>query len=341
MQCLSPQAGVAVAFADIDDVLYGVGGEDEQRFLAPADAESLALADGVEVRPAVLADLLAVADGVAPRGGQCCELFGCGGYVGRVLSARGVGIPVRASGGRGCRGGDCLSGIGCARRDSGLGAVFRPRGEYLVDITPFRGQLLLQEGRKVDLAHEADALRILALGRGEPLLGGDAPHLGFEQIADGEQGVAQLFLRELAEEVALILVGVGAREEFIDCSSVGERLLGLAAVVPRGDEIGAQPERFAQEDVEFDFAVAQHVGVGRASLFVFREHVIDHAGAVVRREVDDVQRDVQFFCDQLGEDAVVVPRAVALERSRRVVPVDHEQPHDVMPLLFEQVGGDR
>ena len=54
-----------------------------------------------------------------------------------------------------------------------------------------------------------------------------------------------------------------------------------------------------------------------------------------------MQRDVQFFCDQLGEDAVVVPRAVALERSRRVVPVDHEQPHDVMPLLFEQVGGDR
>lgn len=164
-----------------------------------------------------------------------------------------------------------------------------------MDVTPFRGQLLLQEGRKVDLAHEADALRVLALGRGQSLLGGDAPHLGFEQGADGEQGVAQLLLRELAEEVALILVGVGAREEFIDCPSVGQRLLGLAAVVPRGDEIGAQPERFAQEDVEFDFAVAQHVGVGRASLFVFREHVIDHAGAVVRREVDDVQRDVQFL----------------------------------------------
>ena len=76
MQCLSPQAGVAVAFADIDDVLYGVGGEDEQRFLAPADAESLALADGVEVRPAVLADLLAVADGVAPRGGEDGKAFG-------------------------------------------------------------------------------------------------------------------------------------------------------------------------------------------------------------------------------------------------------------------------
>ena len=210
-----------------------------------------------------------------------------------------------------------------------------------MDITPFRGQLLLQEGRKVDLAHEADALRILALGRGEPLLGGDAPHLGFEQIADGEQGVAQLFLRELAEEVALILVGVGAREEFIDCSSVGERLLGLAAVVPRGDEIGAQPERFAQEDVEFDFAVAQHVGVGRASLFVFREHVIDHAGAVVCREVDHVQLDVEFPGHEFGENPVVVPRTVAFERSRRVVPVDHEQPHDVMPLLFEQVGGDR
>ena len=54
-----------------------------------------------------------------------------------------------------------------------------------------------------------------------------------------------------------------------------------------------------------------------------------------------LEGDCPWHGDQFGEDAVVVPRAVALERSRRIVPVDHEQPHDVMPLLFEQVCGDR
>lgn len=97
MQCLSPQAGVAVALADIDDVLHGVGGEDEQRFLAPADAEPLALADGVEVRPAMLADFLAVADGVAPRGGQCRKLFGRGG-TSAACCPPGAGIACPASG---------------------------------------------------------------------------------------------------------------------------------------------------------------------------------------------------------------------------------------------------
>ena len=105
-----------------------------------------------------------------------------------------------------------------------------------MDVALFRSQFLLEESRQVHLAHEADALRVLALGGGESLLGGDAPHFGFQQIADREQGVAQLLLRKLAEKIALVLVGVGAGEQLEDRPSVGKNLFGLAAVVARGDE---------------------------------------------------------------------------------------------------------
>ena len=70
MQRRAPQTGMGVALADVDDVLRGVGRKDEERLPAAADAQLLALADGVEMRAVVLADLLAVAYGVAPRGGE-------------------------------------------------------------------------------------------------------------------------------------------------------------------------------------------------------------------------------------------------------------------------------
>ena len=150
-----------------------------------------------------------------------------------------------------------------------------------MDVAPPCSQLLLEEERQVDLAHEADALRILALGGGEPLLGGDAPHLGLEQPAHGEERRAQLLLRELAEEVALVLARVAARKQPPRRAAVRPQLLRLAAVVARGDVVGPQAEGLLHEDVELDFAVAEHVGIGRASPFVLREHVVDHAAAVL------------------------------------------------------------
>ena len=308
VQRRAPQPRVCVALADVDHVLRHVRREDEQRLLASSDAEALALADGVEMGAVVFADLLAVAHGVVPRFGQCRQLF-----------VRGFGTVGR----------------------SGFPAEFRPGGEYFVHIAPLGGEFLLEKGRQVDLADEADALRILAFGRGEMLLGGDAPYFGFQQIPDGEQRIAQLFLRELAEKIALVLVGIAAGQQFIDRAAVGQRHLRLAAVVARGDVVGPEFQRFAQETVEFDLAVAQHVGIGRAPPFVFGEHILDHTFAVFVREVDHVQGDVQLLGHQFGEDPVVVPRTVALERARGVVPVDHEQADDLVSLLFQQPGRHR
>jgi hypothetical protein len=46
---------------------------------------------------------------------------------------------------------------------------------------------------------------------------------------------------------------------------------------------------------------------------------------------------VEALCYKLGKDLVVVPWAVALERSRSIVPIAHEEPDDLMTLLLKQV----
>ena len=300
---------MAVALSDVDDVLSRVRREDEERLLAAADAETLPLPDGVEVGAVVFADLLAVAHGEVPRFGQ-------------------LGQPL-------------VRGLFALVYGSRVAPELGPRGEDLVDVAALRGEFLLEEYRQIDLPDEADALRVLALGRGQPLFGGDAPHFGLEQSAHGEEGAAQLLLRELAEEVALVLVRVAPGQQTVDDAAVRLHGLLLAAVVPRGDVVGPELQRLAQEDVELDLAVAQHVGVGRAAPFILGEHVIDHPCAVLLRKIDRVQRDVEPLGHQLGEEPVVVPRTVALKRPRGVVPVDHEKPDDLVPLLLEEPCGDR
>ncbi len=107
--------------------------------------------------------------------------------------------------------------------------------------------------------------------------------------------------------------------------------------MPRGDEIGPEFQGLVQKGVEFYLAVAQHVGIGRTSAFVFGEHVVHHAPTILGREVDEPERNVETLGHQLGEDLIVVPRAVAFERALGIVPVAHEQPDDLVPLLFEEI----
>ena len=131
------------------------------------------------------------------------------------------------------------------------------------------------------------------------------------------------------------------RQQAVMLRAVGRRDALPPAIVSRRHEIGPQPQRLLQENVELDLAVAQHVGIGRAPPFVLGEHVIDHPPPVLLREVDDVEGNVEPPGDQFGEHAVVVPRAVAFERTRRIVPVNHEEAHHFVALLFEQVSRHR
>ena len=117
--------------------------------------------------------------------------------------------------------------------------------------------------------------------------------------------------------------------------------LVATAVVSRSNVISTQFKCLFQKDIELDLAVAQHVGVGRASALILRKHIIDHTTLVLLREIDHVQRNIQSFGYQLGKNAVVVPRTVAFERTCRVVPIDHKESDHVVALLFEQIGRHR
>ena len=45
--------------------------------------------------------------------------------------------------------------------------------------------------------------------------------------------------------------------------------------------IGAQFTGLVNKEIEFYFAVAQHIGVGGAAFLIFIEHVIDHTFAIL------------------------------------------------------------
>ena len=192
-----------------------------------------------------------------------------------------------------------------------------------MDIAPLGGELLLQKYGQIDLTDKADTLRVLALGGCQLLLLGNTAHLGFKEVSDREHRILQLLLRELAEKVTLVLVGVATRQERIDLLAIDLALL-LTAVVSRSDSLGTQLQRLLQEDIKLNLAVAQHVGVWRAPLLILGEHIIDHALAVLLRQIDIVEGDIKAFGNQLGKDLVVVPRALALQLARRVVPISHK-----------------
>ena len=81
---------------------------------------------------------------------------------------------------------------------------------FELDDFPFAlAEVAADEVVVVDFAEEADALRVLARGRGETRLGGDGAHLGFQQAADREAEAADLVVVELREEVGLVFDGVG------------------------------------------------------------------------------------------------------------------------------------
>ena len=216
--------------------------------------------------------------------------------------------------------------------------ITRPSGRDLDDVAVLGCELLLQENGQIDLAHETDALRVLAGSRSQMLFRSDAPDLGLEQMSNRKERARKLPLRKLAEKIALVLVRVAARKQAMNRPAFGPDLLAAAIVACR-HEIGAQLESRIQKGVELDLAVAQHVRIGRAPPRVLGEHVVDDPPPILVAQVDHMKRDVEPLGHQFGEQVVIVPRAVALQRAGRILPVPHEQAHHVVALLLEQIGG--
>ena len=219
-----------------------------------------------------------------------------------------------------------------------LGQTVVEVAEYLHRIAFAGLELLLQEHRQVDLAHKADALRILFLGAGQTRLACDGPHFGLGKMTYREERPAQLLLIELAEKVALVLVAVGTRQQSVHCLAVGAGKLVLLAVVTRGHHVGAQPHGMVEEGVELDLAVAEDVGVGGAARLVLAEHVVHHPLAVFAAKVHKVERDADLLGHHAGHREFLLPLAVTVQGPRGVVPVLHEYGEHIGPLLLQKQG---
>ena len=111
----------------------------------------------------------------------------------------------------------------------------------------------------LNLAQEADALRILALGIHQVLALGYLPHLILHVMTDGKERLTQLPIIDLSQKIRLVLHGVGTRgEPFL---SVNPFRLGIMS---RGNEVVVVPHLFI-EGTELNQSVAHHVGIGRES----------------------------------------------------------------------------
>ncbi len=97
-------------------------------------------------------------------------------------------------------------------------------------------QLLLQEFRKLDFSHKTEALAVFFLCVGQSDFSGDAPHVGLIQFPHGKQSIGQLRLVDLAEKVALVLVGIDSGKE----AMVAIRRAVFTTIVTSGHSICTQ-----------------------------------------------------------------------------------------------------
>jgi hypothetical protein len=93
-----------------------------------------------------------------------------------------------------------------------------------------------------------------------------------------------------------------------------------------------------QKGLEFDFGVAQDVGVGGAPSLVFAQKLRKNTVFVIGRKIDVLDLDAQYICNSCCIDEVDIRRAVLAVIV--VFPILHEDANDVMALLLEQMGSD-
>ena len=151
----------------------------------------------------------------------------------------------------------------------------------------------------------------------------------------------------MAKEVTLVLVRVRTLEyapqrlpvRVCKLLSIRSERRLLAAVVPRCYLVGTHPSGRLEEGIELDFAVTEHVRVGRTAAGVFVKHIIDHPLPVLFAEINEIKGYAYLAGDKFGDETVFLPFAVAVKGTLGIVPVLHKHCKDIISLPFEKQGG--
>src|SRR6185312_7196647 len=194
--------------------------------------------------------------------------------------------------------------------------------------------VLRQEAAEIALADEADPGGILLRMCRQRRMAGKLAHLRFVDGTQWEQRGSQRPLAQRVQEIALVLVGIQRAQQAVSALDTID-----ARVVAGGDLFGAQRTCFVEKGLELDLAVAQHVGVGRATRAVFGQEMLEHAVPVFRREIARVERDAEPAAHGDGVLAVDVAGAGAV--TVVFLPVLHEQAFDLMTGPLQQQRGHR
>ena len=190
----------------------------------------------------------------------------------------------------------------------------RPARQPLADEVPERA-----------LADEADAGRVALPGDRDAALSRDPADFRLVKPADGKLAERELGRVERMQEVALVLVAIEAAHEPAAVPDAG--------IMAGRKPFGPKAPGVIEADAELHFAVAEHVGIGRAPGLELRKKMREHAFTVHSRKACPVQRDAEFVGD--------TSRILEIRRGRAVTvlvldPVRHEERFDFVAGVLEQ-----
>ena len=153
----------------------------------------------------------------------------------------------------------------------------------------------------------------------------------------------QLFLSELAEEIALVLIGVGSGKNAPYRLSVAHDLLSvrvqcrfLAAIMSGRHQVRSHFPGCLQEGIEFNLTIAEDIRIRRPAFRIFIEHIIHHALPVFIAQVNEIERDTDFPGYHFRDETVFLPFAVAVQCTFGVVPILHEHGEYVIALTLQK-----
>ena len=135
----------------------------------------------------------------------------------------------------------------------------------------------------VDLSEKTDTLRILTAGIDKMLTFSNLSHLLFHIVADREEGLAQLPIVDLSQEVGLVFHGIGrGTEPFVVA-------IPLSLCVMAGGNEVVVVAHFLVEGTKLDKPVAHHIRVGRESGLHLLHGVARHLAPVFLVAVHHLQ----------------------------------------------------
>ena len=203
----------------------------------------------------------------------------------------------------------------------------------------FRLQPRPQKRPVIAAGNETDLLALRLRCHLEAELRGHVPHLLLAEVAERKQGVTELLLGQIEEEIRLVLAGIPAAADVVPAVVSSHH----AGVMAGGHAAGAKLLRPLLQGGEFQVAVALRAGVGGVAALVGGNEVVDDVPGERLLEVGHVKGDAQLTGDppRIGN---VVQRAAGLVMPLdgfRAVPQLHGDADALVPLGVQQGGAYR